>query len=123
MRCFPGIRVVAKLWIFGLVVLFALVSAVTDLSAQTLQSISVSPSSATLPVGGLQQQFMATGTYSDGSKVDLTASATWGTTAGNVAKVNGGLATSAKTAGTATISATFNGVSGSASLTVTLSPK
>ncbi len=61
----------------------------------TLNAITVTPTNPTV-VNGLTRQFMATGTYSDGTSQDITAAVIWasGTTA--VATVNsGGLATSA----------------------------
>ena len=42
----------------------------------TLQSIAVSPDSASLESGGTQQ-FTATGTYSDDSTQDLSSAVTW----------------------------------------------
>ena len=53
-------------------------------SSPTLQSITVAPATATVPVAGTQQ-FTATGHYSDGSTNTLTSTATWtatGTTGG-----------------------------------------
>ena len=45
-------------------------------SAPTLQSITVAPATASVPVAGTQQ-FAATGHYSDGSTNNLTNTATW----------------------------------------------
>ena len=44
--------------------------------AQTLVSIAVFPPSVTVGTGS-KQQFTATGTYSNGTAVDLTNSVTW----------------------------------------------
>jgi hypothetical protein len=109
---------IASLWIVRLSILsLFFVGLASNISAQTLQSISVTPSSATIPVG-VQLQFTATGNYSDGSRVDLTSAATWSTSKGTTAAVNAaGLATG-ESAGTTIIGATYNGVKGSASLTV-----
>jgi len=86
----------------------------------TLKSIAVTPSSATLAVGATQQ-FTATGTYSNGDTENLTNLAAWSSTVTTVATINStGLAT-AVSAGTTTIEATYSGVTGSASLTVTSS--
>jgi PKD repeat protein len=82
-----------------------------------LQSIAVTPASPSVAVGGTQQ-FTATGTYADGSTQNLTSQATWSSSSTAIATVNAsGLAT-AVSAGSTTISATFGGLTGSASLTV-----
>jgi uncharacterized protein YjdB len=66
---------------------------------------------------------VATGTFSDGSTQDITTQATWTSSNRTVAVIsnalgNEGLVT-ALAAGTTTLTATFNGVSGSTGLTVT----
>ncbi len=88
----------------------------------TLQSIAVTPANPSVAVG-TPQQFVATGTYSDGSTQVLTATATWSSslisaaTISNVAGSNG-QATSVA-AGASTITATSGAISGSTLLTVT----
>jgi len=83
-----------------------------------LQSIVVSPSTATIGTGRTQR-FTATGTYADGTSRDVTAIATWTSSANAVATVSaGGVATSAS-AGTTTIAAAIGNVRGTAALTVT----
>ncbi len=85
--------------------------------ATTLNSIAVTPAAASVAVGGTQA-FVATGTYSDGSVVDITAIATW--TSNNLAVATvlpSGVATGV-TAGAATIAATSGAKSGSGVLTV-----
>jgi uncharacterized protein YjdB len=82
-----------------------------------LASIAVSPASATVAPGATQQ-FKATGTWSDGSTGDVTTTANWTSSAGNVATVKSGLATGAA-GGTATLTATISGITGTATLTVT----
>jgi len=77
-------------------------------------SIAVSPTSATVPVGG-SQQYTATGTLSDGSTSNLTTSATWSSSNGGVATVSAGLARVAG-AGSATISASSGGKTGTAAI-------
>ncbi len=88
-------------------------------STATLSSISISPASPTINVGGTQQ-FNATGTYSDGTTAAITTSATW--TSSNTAAATiaaGGLATGVST-GTSNITASMSGISSSpAVLTVT----
>jgi hypothetical protein len=68
---------------------------------------------------GATQQFTATGNYSDGSTQNLTASVMWTSLNPSLATITtGGLATGVGT-GNSTISATLNGITGSATLTVT----
>ena len=92
--------------------------------APTLSSIAVSPANPTVNAGATQQ-FTATATYSDGSTQNVTATATWTSSAAAVATINAtGLAT-AVAQGSATISASLGGSSGSTTLTVsgtTLTP-
>src|SRR5439155_11839338 len=67
---------------------------------------------------GKTQQFTATGTYSDGSTLDVTSSATWVSSNSAVATITvGGLATGVAQ-GTSQISATSGVVTGSTTLTV-----
>jgi len=76
----------------------------------------VTPESASILVGDTQQ-FTAMGTYSDDTTVDITAEAVWTSSNAAVATVDGGLATGVAE-GTTTITATLDGISGSASLEV-----
>src|SRR5262249_33480512 len=79
------------------------------------------PSNPTLTVGGTQQ-FTATGTYSDGSRKEVTTQVAWASSAPNVTVISpSGLAT-AEAPGTATISATVGSVAGSTGLTVVAGP-
>ena len=88
----------------------------TTLTVVALQSITVSPSSATVVFNGTQQ-YTATGNYSDGSTQNLTTSVTWTATNG-VTITSGGLA-KGTVAGNSTITATSGAVSGTAALVVT----
>ena len=82
-----------------------------------LVSISVTPTNPSIMVGG-RQQFAATGTYSDGSRQDLTNSATWTSSVPSVATISStGLATGVA-AGSTTIQATSGSIYGTTSLTV-----
>lgn len=86
-----------------------------------LASIAVTPVNSSIAIGGTEQ-FAATGTYTDGSTNNLTASATWSSNNSGVAAVSNtsgsqGLATGAAR-GTAIISAAVGPVKGSTSLTV-----
>ena len=90
----------------------------------TLSSISVGSANITLHVG-LTRQFTATGSYSDGSTQDITASVTWSSATATVATIsnaaaNYGVAT-AVSAGSTTITATSGSLSGSTTLNVTSS--
>jgi hypothetical protein len=90
-------------------------------SAHSLTGIALSPANPSV-LTGISQQFTASGTYSDGSKQDLTGSVTWSSSQASVATISaGGLATGVS-AGTTTISATLAGVSGSTVLTVQTAP-
>jgi len=74
-----------------------------------LQSIAVSPASPSIAVGGTQQ-FLATGSFSDGSTQNLTTSATWTSSNSQEAGISRGLATGVA-AGSVTITASEGGVS------------
>jgi hypothetical protein len=89
-----------------------------------LVSLALSPANPSVSVNSIQQlQLTATGLYSDGSSTDLTSSVTWTTSDRSVAMVlptpgtRGIVGTG--NAGTATITASFAGISGSTSVTVT----
>jgi hypothetical protein len=78
--------------------------------------ITVTPAAPSI-ANGLTQQFTATGVYASGN-MNLTNIATWASSAtGKATIAAGGLATSVAV-GSATITATFEGVVGSATLTV-----
>jgi uncharacterized protein YjdB len=88
-----------------------------DITPAVLVSVAVTPANPSIPAGFVQQ-FTAIGTFTDSTTQDLTNSATWTSSAGNIATVsNSGLATGAA-AGSATITATFGSVSGWTTLTV-----
>lgn len=85
---------------------------------KTLSYISVSPSTDSNPVG-LTVQFTATATYSDGTTANVTKTATWISSNSSVATItSAGLATGVAT-GPVKITASVNGISGAASLTIT----
>ena len=98
-------------------------SSKTPVSGATLTSVLVAPAAPSLAVGS-SKQFTATANYSDNSTKDVTTSATWSSSNTTVASVEStgqaapGLATG-MASGTATVSAAFDGMSGSTSLTVT----
>ena len=99
-------------------------STMLTVTAAALVSISVTPKNLSI-VNGTNQQFTATGTYTDSSTQDLTTTVSWDSTNPSVAKISNtpgsnGLAT-ALTTGSTTIQATLNSVPGSTTLTVTAS--
>lgn len=93
-------------------------TATLSVSAATLVSISVSPVAPSLP-RGLTLVFTATGTFTDGSKQDLTGQVAWTTSDAAIAAVSAQGLASAAAAGTVTLRATLGPVAGAASLTVT----
>ncbi|HZR66099.1 MAG TPA: Ig-like domain-containing protein [Terriglobales bacterium] len=87
-----------------------------------LVSLAVTPSSASIAMQ-TTQQFTATGTFSDGSKQNITGSVTWSASPTGIATISTtaptqGLA-AAVAPGTTTIKATSGSISNTASLTVT----
>jgi Bacterial Ig-like domain (group 2) len=89
----------------------------------SLNAVVVKPSMPSV-VAGTTQNFTATGAYSDNSQKDVTAEATWVSSATSVATVGATgdpQTVKALAAGTSTITATVGGVSGSTELTVTSS--
>jgi uncharacterized protein YjdB len=61
-------------------------SATLTVNPISLQSIAVSPANPSIPPSQTQQ-FTATGTYSDGSSKDISATVTWNSSNGNVATI------------------------------------
>jgi hypothetical protein len=90
-------------------------------TSATIVSISVTPANPSIARGGTQQ-FTATGTFSDSTTQDITTSVTWASNDASVTISNTigskGLAT-AVSVGSATISATFGGRTGTTTMTVT----
>lgn len=98
------------------------ISGTTILIVKTLVSLTVTPSNPSIALG-ISQQFAATGTYSDNSTQDMTASVIWSSSNTGIADISNapgsnGLATSV-TVGTATIIATSGSISGSTTLIIT----
>jgi 6-phosphogluconolactonase (cycloisomerase 2 family) len=85
----------------------------------TLTSIAITPASPSIALG-TTTQLAATGTYSDGTKKDLSSQVTWASATATVATIGTttGLATSVAV-GTSAITATLSGVTGNDTLTVT----
>ena len=82
-----------------------------------LTAISVSPANGSLFIGQ-NQQFYATGTFSDGSQQDVTQSVAWSSTQTTVAGISVTGLVSAASGGMTTITAASGGITGFASLNV-----
>jgi 6-phosphogluconolactonase (cycloisomerase 2 family) len=98
------------------------VTATLTVQQPTVTSIAIAPSAPTI-ASGTAIQLTAVATYTDGSTQTITSPATWSSSDTAVARVSNtsgsiGL-TTAIAPGTATITATYNGVSGTAGVTVT----
>ncbi len=92
-------------------------TATLTVTSATLNSIAVTPAGSTIPLG-VQQQFTATGTFSDSTTQDITNTVTWASSGSSFASITvSGLATGLKL-GSVTISATSGAVSGNTSLTI-----
>lgn len=90
-----------------------------DVLPPTLLSIAITPNPVSL-MGLTPQQLTATGTFSDGSTADISGQVTWNSLNLAVATVSStGVVTGTGSAGTATITATLNGVTGSVLATST----
>ncbi|WP_342373760.1 Ig-like domain-containing protein [Myxococcus stipitatus] len=89
---------------------------------RVLTGVEVTPATASV-ITGATQQFTALARYSDTSTEDVTSTATWRTSDGVIATVNGaGLATGVAAGGPVTLTATYSGFNGTARLTVTKPP-
>jgi uncharacterized protein YjdB len=92
-------------------------SGILTVNAATLNGISLTPGSASFPLGG-GQQFLATGNFSDGSQQDLTLIAGWGSLDEAVAMVSPFGFAGASGPGQTSVSATFASQQGSGSVLV-----
>jgi hypothetical protein len=92
---------------------------VSQESAASLASITLSPASAVSIAKGLTQAIQAKGKYNDGTTADITSTATWSTSDPTVAAISAGTLTGAGQ-GSATVTASLGSVS--ASLAVTVGP-
>ncbi len=82
-----------------------------------LTSLSIAPSNSSI-VLGTSKQLTSFGIFSDGSSQDVTTSATWSSANSSTVSVDPAGVAVAGAVGTATISASYNGQTGSASITV-----
>lgn len=97
-------------------------TSVLTVTAATLASIAVTPANPSVPLG-LTKQFTATGTYTDNTTQDLTATVVWSSSNLPIATISNaggsnGLATT-HSLGATTITAASGAISGSTVLTVT----
>ena len=95
-----------------------LTQVVNPIVAPTLVSLAVSPANFSVAAGNTTA-FTATGTYSDDSTQDVTAMATWDTSAPDLAQIDATGLVTAIDDGQVVIQATMGGISASATLTVT----
>ena len=97
-------------------------TAVLKVTAATVTRIDVTPTTPTIPKGN-SQQFTATAVYTDNSTQDFTTTATWSSSNTAVIEISNGTGSQGLSAavapGTATVTATAQGLSGSTSATVT----
>jgi uncharacterized protein YjdB len=91
---------------------------IATVGAATLSSIAVTPATATVAIAG-QQQFVATGTYSDKSTAIITSSVTWTSADNAIGKVSNTGAATGVSGGSTTITATSGQQTGKAVFTVT----
>lgn len=91
-------------------------------TSATLNAIQITPQTSTLAING-NAKLVATGTYSDNSTVDLTASVTWSSSNAAVVAISNASGAAGSivglSAGTATLTATLDNISGTATATVT----
>ncbi|MGH9530316.1 MAG: beta strand repeat-containing protein [Terriglobales bacterium] len=99
--------------------IFAGVVATTSLNVTnaTLVGMNITPGNPNISVGN-NQSFVVTGTFSDNSTVDLSTQAIWTSQTVGVAVINSNGVATGISSGTTTITATLNGVSATAILTV-----
>jgi Bacterial Ig-like domain (group 2) len=111
----------------GTVILTATVGSVSStylltVSSATITAMTITPAAPTI-AKGTNKQFLVSGDFSDSTTQDLTFDADWASSDTTVATVSDDPASKgfaqALLVGTSTISATFEGVSGSTLLTVT----
>ncbi len=88
------------------------------LPVATLNSITVTPASPSIAVNGAQS-LLATGSFADGSSLNISNSVTWASANAAVASVSATGVVNGLSGGTAAITASFAGKLGSTSVTVT----
>jgi len=86
-------------------------------TGNTLDSISVQPSTINLEISA-QQQFTAYGTYSDGTRSQITSGLVWSSSSPSVSITSGGLATALTVSSSVTITGSAQGYTGTGTVTV-----
>ncbi len=95
-------------------------SATVTVTPPALASITISPADPSIPKGG-SIRFQATGVFSDGSSADITRDVSWEVTdlmGTRVASIDGTGTANGVSAGTATVSAEYMGLTAETTLTV-----
>jgi trimeric autotransporter adhesin len=90
--------------------------AITVTTGATVSSVAVN---GTVPAIGSTSQFTSTATFSDGTTQDVTSTAAWVSFNAAVARVSSSGVVTAVATGTAVVKATYQGSSGTFTLTVT----
>ena len=93
-------------------------TAALTVTGASVTAITVTPANSNMPVG-TTKQFTATASFSDGSSQDVTASVLWGSSNPAAAAINNQGLVSSVAAGSTTINAVLDSVTGSTNLTVT----
>ncbi|MFM5815263.1 Ig-like domain-containing protein [Aeromonas dhakensis] len=93
-------------------------SAHLNVTAAVLTGLTVTPPNASIPKG-LTQNYTAQGTYSDGTKLDVTNLVAWSSSSPAVASINAAGIATGVTIGSTTVTAMLNGQNASANLNVT----
>ena len=118
-----GITTVGIGW-NNILAVFASSSALSNIpvfvTQATLERLEVSPLNQSMPAG-LEQQYAATGIYSDNTSSDLTNQVSWTTSNNDVATMTASGFATAIAIGDATIAATFEGATTSTNLNVSAS--
>lgn len=97
-------------------------SATLTVTAPALVSIAITPEAVSLPLASTQQ-FTAIGTYTDKSTADLTDQIDWNTTRPQVAAISAAGLASPSQIGFTKVTATIDGISGTANLAVVGVPR
>lgn len=112
-----GLLKAVSLWLFGFVAL-GLSACGSDSTSLFVVSVQVTPATASVAPGE-STQLQAKAVYSDGTETDVTAQAQWTTSNPSAVAVNKGTVIGVQqTAAPVTISATFDGVLGTATINV-----
>ena len=89
----------------------------TSSITKMLTGVTVTAANSSVDLG-FAQQFTATATYNDGSRSDVSSTATWSTGDATIAAVNATGLVSAKSPGSTSVQASFGSMSGSTTATV-----